>query len=812
MKLFSMIARFLRRRVATEALLTVFCVAASFALGRESMPLDAEWRFHFGDAPGAQAADFDAAAWSPVELPHDWSIALPIDEKSPARGGGGFFQNGIGWYRRTIEAPNSWRGQRVAVEFDGVYMNAEVWINGVSLGMHPYGYTPFGYDLTPHLKLGAANILVVRVDNSAQPNSRWYSGSGIYRHVRLVVTDPIHLVSDGVFVRTTALSAATATVQMSWELRNDTDESRDAVVQAIVLDPLGHDAARTEAKTKVPAHETVVVPATVEIAHPQSWSPGTPVRYRASMRVLVAGRPTDQLVTPFGLRTVAVSAEGGFELNGKPIKLVGGNVHHDNGPLGAAAFDRAEERRVELMKDAGFNAIRTSHNPPSPAFLEVCDRLGVLVIDEAFDGWEKGKTKYDYSVVIKEWWQRDIDAMVRRDRNRPSIVLWSIGNEMNERGNANGLRIAKDLSGRVRELDPTRPITAALNGPGKNGDWTKFDPVFATLDVAGYNYELGRHAADHARLPSRVILVTESYQNEAFANWAIAQDASYVIGDFVWSGIDYLGEAGIGRVFPPGERILKHWEGNQFPWHGAACGDIDLTGWRKPISHYRNIVWDRGEKLYAAVIAPTSDGKPWGVSPWALPPALPSWTWPGQEGKELVVEVYSRHEKVRLYLADKLLGEKPTTRAEEFKATFAVPYAPGSLRAVGVDGGNESETFTLKTAGPAAMVRLTADRSMIRADGQDLCFVTAEIADANGVLMAPSDASIQFAVNGAATIAGIGNADLTSFETYQANPHRVFQGRALVVLRATHAGGPITLSASAEGLREAKLSVLSAAQ
>lgn len=794
---------------------------ATVAVGREQRPFDAGWRFYLGDAAGAEAPTFDAGSWQIVDLPHDWSIALPIDRTAPAGGAGGFFPTGIGWYRKSFAAPESWRGQRVGVEFDGVYRNAEVWINGQRLGAHPYGYTPFRYDLTPYVKLGAANVLAVRVDNSSQPNSRWYAGSGIYRHVWLVTIAPVHVAADSVYVRTTTLADARAVIRVEGTVRNEAGGSRRLAVEIGIVDPAGHtvgQARRTGSATPGPTFDFSVL---IDIPDPEAWSPDRPVLYRAVVRVLAGERELDRVTVRFGIRTIRVSAESGLQLNGRTIKLVGANVHADNGPLGAAAFDRAEERRVELMKAAGFNAIRTAHNPPSPAFLEACDRLGMLVLDEAFDGWEKGKNPHDYSVDFKTWWRRDVDAMVRRDRNHPSIVLWSIGNEMNERMNANGLRIARELTGRIRELDQTRPITAGVNGPGKNGEWAQADPLFATLEVAGYNYELARHTGDHERVANRVILVTESYQHETFANWSVAHDTPYVIGDFVWSGMDYLGEAGIGRVFPPGEPIVKHWEGNQYPWHGAACGDIDITGWRKPISHYRAIVWDRGEKLYLSVLVPppARGGTPanqdrgvgtprppgagsadWGVSPWAVPPALPSWTWPGQEGKNLSVEVDSRYDAVRLYLNDRLIAEKPTTRAEQFKAMFAVPYAPGELRAVGVQDGHEREALVLQTAGPAARIRLSPDRTVVRADGQDLCFVTVEVTDAAGRLVPASGASLQFSVDGPGTIAAIGNADLTSFETCHANPHRVFRGRALLVVRTTPTAGRITLSATAPGL------------
>lgn len=791
-----------RRHLAVLAAI----LSAAVAAARDTVSLDAGWRFCLGDVPSGEAADTDVGSWSVVDIPHDWSILLPKDPKASTLGGGGYIPGGIGWYRKTFTAPETWARQRVLLEFDGVYMSADVWINGTHLDTHPYGYTGFRYDVTPHVIFGGENVVAVRVDNSAQPNSRWYSGSGIYRHVRLVVASPVHIAPHGVVVATAQASASSADLQAEVAVINQGESAASFQVEVSVFDPGGFavGSAGEQGAAEVGATWTGSPPIT--IPNPQLWSPETPRLYRAVTVVRADGREVDRVETTFGIRTVRVSAERGFELNGRTLKLVGGNVHHDNGPLGAAAFDRAEQRRVELMKAAGFNAIRTSHNPPSPAFLDACDRLGMLVLEEAFDGWEKAKTARDYSVAFKEWALRDVDEMVRAGRNHPSVVMWSIGNEMHERSNANGLRIAKELSARVRELDTTRPVTAGVNGPWKE-DWTKFDPLFATMDVAGYNYELRRHVEDHKRVPGRVILVTESYQSETFANWAVAQDASYVIGDFVWSGIDYLGEAGIGRVFPPGAPIVKHWEGEQFPWHGAACGDIDLTGWRKPVSHYRAIVWDRGERLYAAVQLPTPDGKPWGVSPWTVVPTLPSWTWPGQEGKDLTVEVYSRHEAVRLYLGDKRLGEKPTTRTEEFKATFVVPYAAGALRAVGVDGGNETETFVLQTAGAPVTVRLKADRGDLFARSGELGFVTVEIVDAAGGWNAASDRAVRYTVSGPATIAAIGNADLASFEGYQANPHRTHQGRALVVLRPTGELGEVTLAAAAEGLKPAKLSL-----
>jgi len=780
-------------------------LACGPARARETLALDADWRFHLGEVAGAEARDFDTRGWRRLDLPHDWSIELPVNHAAPTGGHGGFFPAGIGWYRREFNAPESWRGRRVAIEFDGVCMNCEVWLNGASLGAHPYGYTPFRFDLTPHLRLGAANALAVRIDAAAQPSSRWYSGSGIYRHVRLVVTAPVHFAPDGMVVTPTAVSENSAAVRVATEIQNETDRPSRLAIETVLLDPDSREVARADATSVIAAHAAAVAPLSLEVPHPRAWSPESPALYRVVTRLRADGGVTDEIAAPVGMRTIRVSAERGLELNGRPLKLNGGNVHHDNGVLGAAAFDRAEERRVALLKAAGFNAVRTAHNPPSPAFLEACDRLGLLVLDEAFDGWEKKKTAHDYGAFFAEWSQRDVAAMVLRDRNHPSVILWSIGNEVYERASPRGAEIARALAEKIRALDPTRPITAGINGPGKNDAWTNLDPLFATLDVAGYNYELARHAGDHARLPARVIVSTESYQSETFANWAIAHDTPCVLGDFVWSAMDYLGEAGIGRVFSPGEPIVRHWEGDMWPWHGAACGDLDLIGERKPISHYRAIVWDGGEKLYAAVLVPPPGGGAWGVSPWTVAPARASWTWPGSEGRELTVEVYSRHDAVRLFLNGRLLGEKPTTRAEEFHARFAVPFAPGELKAVGVSGGRAEESFTLRTAGAVARVRVTLDRTQLRADGEDLAFATIEAVDAHDVVNPNVDAPVQLAIEGPATLAGIGNADLASSETCRANPHRLFGGRALAVVRSTHARGWITLTISSPGLAPARV-------
>jgi len=819
----------IRRFIPAKPLVLGLLAAALSARAEIRDPCDAGWRFHLGDTPDGGQAATDDEAWRAVELPHDWSIEGKVDPAAPSEGGGGFFPTGIAWYRHHFTPPASWQGRRIAIEFEGVSANAEVFVNGRSVVRHPYAYTPFGADLTADLKFGQDNVIAVRVDTSPQPNSRWYAGSGIYRHVWLTISNPVHFDAGTTFVSTISAAMPSAVVRVEATVRNDSAAAANPSVEIRLLDDQGEAAATATVPTAVPAGSSQSIAAQLTVPSPHLWSPATPALYRAELRLTSGKGWSDTHVTTFGIRTVRVSAEQGFQLNGQTLPLIGGSVHHDNGPLGAAAFDRAETRRVELLKLAGFNAVRTSHNPPSPAFLAACDRLGILVMDEAFDMWGQSKLKQDYGPIFKEWSLRDIDAMVLRDRNHPAVVLWSIGNEVYERGTPAGEKIAHDLVSEIHRWDTTRPVTAGINGMGKGGDWVQTDHVYNQLDVAGYNYEMAQAQVDHIRYPHRVIVATESYQSEAFQNWAIIQGSPYVIGDFVWSALDYLGEGGIGRFYPPGEKVENHWEAVQYPWHGAECGDIDITGWRKPASHYRAIVWNRGEKLYAAVRTPSPDGKPWGLTKWSTIPELPSWTWPGQEGKPLTVDVYSRHQAVRVYLNGRLIQQKNTGVAQEFKATFEVPFAPGKLEAIGVDEVSnegfvpdkpaspiaarpgftwfESDRFPLLTAQAPAAIRLTPDRTTLRGDGQDLAFLTLEITDPAGTLNPTVNPAVQIALTGPGTLAGFANADMTSMEPYYANPRHPYQGRALVVIRTQHAAGPIEVTASAPGLASASVTL-----
>jgi beta-galactosidase len=759
---------------------------------------DSNWKFFLGDIPTAN--DFNDKNWRDIDLPHDWSIEGKIDSENTMGNDGGYFPAGVGWYRKTFEVPESWKGKLVSIYFEGVYMNSEVFVNGKSLGIHPYGYTSFSYNITPNLIYGRENEISVKVDNSKQKNCRWYSGSGIYRHVWMVVTDPVHVAQWSVTITTPNVSPEKATVQLKTKLKNETGLPQSITLKTQLSAANEKNAGDNQLELELPANSEKEIEQTIQISKPLLWSPETPNLYLAHVQIEKSKKVIDNTQTAFGIRSIKFTIENGFQLNGKTIKLIGGCVHHDNGCLGAAAFDRAEERRVELLKSAGFNAIRTSHNPPSEAFLDACDRLGMFVIDESFDGWKEKKTENDYAMYFDAWWQRDIESMVQRDRNHPSIIIWSIGNEIIERKKSEAVETAKMLADCVRNNDPTRPVTSAMTT--WDSDWDIFDPLFAVQDIGGYNYQLHRAPKDHERVPSRIIVQTESCPRDAFANWKMVQSHNYILGDFVWTALDYLGESGIGRWYYPGDKPGEHWEGILYPWHGAYCGDIDLIGWRKPISHYRNILYNTTEKLYMAVREPNPDSGKIIITGWAVWPTWENWTWPGYEGIDFQVEVYSKYPKVRLYLNNKLIGEQPTTKDQEYKATFTIPYTAGILKAVGLKDNKEIESTILKTAGDPAKIELIADRNNIIADGQDLSFVTIEVTDKNGIVHPNAENLLQFKIEGPGIIAGIDNANIKDLDSYVGTTRNAWHGRALVVIRSTKSAGNIKLTISSPGLTD----------
>ena len=771
----------------------------------KKIPFDHAWRFHLGDPAGAGWREPDDTTWRLLDLPHDWSIELDRQPDAPSAASGGYFQMGRGWYRKTFAAPNEWRGKRVWIEFEGVYMNAEVWLNHELLGHHPYGYTSFHYDLTPYLKIGEQNVLTIIVDNDCQRNSRWYSGSGIYRHVWLHVADPVHVAPWGIYLTTLNVSKETATVQVETTVSNESETARTVIVRSRVVAPDGSIVAGAEASVTIGVGQSKATIQQIEVAAPQLWSPDAPHLYQLKTEVLSGEDVLDTATTTFGIRSLSFDAEEGFALNGEPTLLRGGCVHHDDGVMGAASYDRAEERKVELLKASGYNAVRCAHNPPAPAFLDACDRLGMLVIDEAFDCWREGKNPYDYHVAFADWWQRDLESMVRRDRNHPSVIMWSIGNEVGERnGRSDGEAWAHRLADHIRALDPTRPITAAINGGGARWPWEQTDVVFSALDVGGYNYQERQYRPDHERHPDRIMYGSESTPREAFEHWTGVLDLPYVIGDFVWTSLDYLGEAGIGRV---------HFQGKQggflgdYPWHQANCGDLDLCGTKRPQSYYRDVLWGTGSKLYIAVHEPIPEGQEPTITYWGWPLVAANWTWPGHEGETFTVDVYSACERVKLLLNGRSLGIQRTGREERFTATFEVPYQAGTLRAVGYEGHSQAAAWELHTVGAPAGIRLSPDRDELQAKAGELSYVTVEVVDGEGRLHPNADHELFFTVQGPATIAAVGNGNPVSEEPYGGHARRAYGGRCLVVVQSTGEPGTIRLRAQADGLDEAEVTI-----
>lgn len=769
-------------------ILGIFAAGAAphaFATDRQS-PLNDRWAFALCDDSIAPAAvDYDDASWRTLNLPHDWSIEQKFDKDAPAGNDGGYLPTGTGWYRKKVDIPAESIGKKIQLYIEGAYMKSDVYVNGHRAGGHPYGYSSYFADLTPYIHAGE-NTIAIRVDNSMQKNCRWYSGSGLYRNVWIVETAPTHIANRGVKISTPDLHTAVVRTQVV----NESDHTRTLDVKTTIADITKSTTCR------LAAGESTIVEQPLSVTDAKPWSPADPNLYIAEVEILEDGKPIDRVSRRFGFRTVEWSAEDGFKLNGRPILLNGACIHHDNGILGAAAYKSAERKRVEQMKEAGFNALRTSHNIPSEAFLDACDELGMLVIDEVFDGWRDAKNARDYHELFDTNWQTDLEIMLHRDFNHPSIICWSIGNEVIERDKIEIVTTARHMVRRCHEIDPSRPVTSALANWGKV--WETYDPLAEAMDIAGYNYMIHESEADHERDPKRVMWQTESYPNDAWANFRKAKDHPYIIGDFVWTGLDYIGESGIGRWYYEGDVPGEHYHRPLYPWHASYCGDVDLTGLRKPISHYRSMLWDEdGEDLFIAVREPDGYKGDVKTTLWGTWPTFASWNWPGHEGNDIDVEVYSHYPVVRLYLDDTLVGEK---NAQEMKATFTLPFKEGTLRAEGVLDGDVKNTATLKSAGKVKNLRVTPDRTIMGADTGELSYILIEMVDNEGNVVPVADNDLTVTVDGAATLQALGNADIKDEDPYFDNTHKAWMGRALAIVRSTGKKGNAKVKVTSPGL------------
>ena len=796
------------RKTCILALLTVFGAAA--AARRSSF--DENWKFLKAEAPGAEQPAFDDTAWRTLNLPHDWAIEGPFDVKyGPSTGGLPIF--GTGWYRKHFTVPAADKGKFYSIEFDGAMSNSTVWLNGHELGGRPYGYSSFEFDLTPDLKFGAENVIAVRL-MPEQSSSRWYPGAGIYRNVWLVVTGPVHVAHWGTYVTTPDVSAASATVSVKSEIRNRNAAPAHATVETSILDAAGKQVGRQSSDADIAAQATSTVAATIKVASPHRWDTRAPYLYQVVTTVRSGNQELDRYVTPIGIRSIEFNRDKGFLLNGRVMKINGVCDHADLGALGDAVNRRATERQLEILKGMGVNALRTSHNPPSPEMLEACDRMGILVMDESFDMWKMPKVPNGYSKYFDQWADRDMRDLLLRDRNHPSVFMWSIGNEIPEQGRTDGWQIAKMLTGIAHEVDPTRPTTSAMNNwqaAIKNG--------FADqVDLKGFNYQPMQYANIQKDHPTWIVFGTETescvssrgvYDLPIAANavlstlqvssfdtvapgWAYCPDVEFdaqdrlpnILGEFVWTGFDYLGEP------------TPYGRPTQWPSRSSYFGIVDLAGFPKDRYYMYKAKW-------------TSD---------PVVHVLPHWNWTGHEGQAIPIMAYTNAEEVELFVNGKSLGRKklgvdtvgiptgpnvsPSRQfTSKYRLAWEAPYAPGSLRAVAYKGGKQVAVDEVKTAGAPARVRLIPDRSKISADGQDLSYVTARIEDKDGNLCPLAANMIQFKVEGAGKVEATDNGNAASIESFQADKHTAFNGLALLIVRSK-AGQPgrIQVTASSEGL------------
>jgi beta-galactosidase len=795
----------------------MFVVAATNAQrARESF--NTGWRFLLGDDSLASQSTYNDNAWRKLNLPHDWSIEGKFDKDNPAKPDGGALPTGIGWYRKTFDLPFA-QDKEVFIAFDGIYRNGEVWINGHYLGKRPYGYSSFEYRISPYLnKNSKANVIAVRVDNSQQPASRWYTGSGIYRNTWLITTGSIAVAHWGTFISTPSVQSKEATIQVQTSISNYTAKGGSVGVSTDIIDAHGklvYRADSKKAKNIVFENGKAIQQTSIILSNPHLWSVDDPYLYKAVTKVYSNDKLVDVYETCFGIRSIRFDARKGFMLNEKPLKILGVCNHHDLGAFGAAVNTRAIERQLEILKAMGCNAIRTAHNPPAPELLDLCDKMGFLVMDEAFDMWKKRKNKFDYNVEFDEWHERDLTDLVLRDRNHPSVIMWSIGNEIREQFDTSGIRITQELVEIVKKHDPTRPVTCALTEtvPGKNNIY-----LSGALDVLGFNYKEFNYpnlpddfpgqafiasetnsvlaTRGHYDMPSDSVRLwppaynaefpgnddlTVSAYDHVYAYWGASHEASWkairsvphMSGLFVWAGFDFIGEP------------------VPYPWPARSSyyGIIDLAGFPKDSYYFYQSEWTTKPMLHL----------------------FPHWNWSqtpaGQPGKQVDVwAYYNQADEVELFLNGKSLGKSSKTN-DRLHAFWRVPYEPGTLKAVSRLKGKTVLEKEIHTAGKPARIKLEADRNSISADGKDISFVTVRVEDEHGNLVPDAGNLVKFAIKGAGFIAGVDNGYQASMEPFKANYRKAYNGLCLAMVQSLGKAGDIVLEARSDGLQTATINI-----
>jgi beta-galactosidase len=783
---------------------------------RTKVIFDNNWKFHLGDVKNGQEVGLNDSMWRELDLPHDWSIEGKFSKDNPAGVGGGALPGGIGWYRKTFTLPVSDTGKLVFIDFDGIYRNSQVWINGHYLGIRPYGYSSFQYELTRYLNYGdKKNIIAVKVDNSKQPNSRWYSGSGIYRNVWLLTTEKIYVDHWGTFVTTPLVSQEAAKILINIKVRNAFRRDKNITIKTTILNKDGEKIAEEKIPTSILKDSVVEISQEFTIKNPILWSIENPYLYKALTTVEYNNQMIDDYKTNFGIRAFYFDVKKGFFLNGKHVKIYGVCDHHDLGCLGAAVNYRAIQRQLEILKNMGCNGIRTSHNPPDPELLDLCDKMGFIVMDEAFDMWKKGKTKYDYSLDWDKWHKRDLQDMILRDRNHPSIFLWSIGNEIWEQGDSTGTTIARELAGIIKNLDTTRPITSNCN----DAEPSNYIIRSGALDIIGFSYHMFNYKNFPENFPGQKLIGSETTSalqtrghydmpSDSIRRWPIRWDLPFTTGNpdntcssydncsapwgetneealkevnkydfvsgmYIWTGFDYLGEP-----TPYG-----------WPSRSSYFGVIDLAGFPKDAYYMYQSEWTKKPLLH---IFPAWNPECWtttknGKSNW-------------KEGDSVDVWAYTNCNEVELFLNGKSLGTKKKTD-DELHLMWRVPYVPGTLKAVGLNEGKEVLTVLDKTAGPPAEISLQPDRDTILADGRDLSFVTVKILDKDGTMVPYADNLVNFEVSGEGKIVGVDNGSETSHEPFKANYRKAFNGMCLVVVQSNNKKGKIIINAVSKDLK-----------
>jgi len=801
--------------------IAVLLLIASNMLQAKTQPvryhllMDRNWKFFLGDDKNASTSDFNDNAWRSLDLPHDWSIEGEFKKDAPTGGGGGYLPTGIGWYRKQFTLPTSVRGKQVSIQFDGVYMNSEVWINNHYLGKRPNGYISFNYDLTPYLIPGK-NIIAVRVDNSAQPNSRWYSGSGIYRHVWLNITNPVHVAQWGTYIITPNADSSSATVNVKTTIVNDGTTAENATLISTIYDENGHAVANAKIPVSLTTKVSDVFEQQIRVASPALWSVNAPHLYTMHSVIKSGKKTIDDFQSTFGIRKLEYSAINGFLLNGKRIKMNGVCLHHDGGCVGAAVPIKIWETRLKLLKDMGCNAIRTSHNPVAPEVLDLCDKMGFLVMDEAFDAWESGKVKNDYHLYFDEWSQIDLADQIHRDRNHPSIVLWSAGNEIPDQTSDKGVELLKGLLATFHKEDPTRPVTTANDDIAADSNSTKLAFMDAE-DIVGYNYVDRWHerrelyySIDRYDHPNWKMIGTESESlrnppayslgtdlNTVRPNyvagmvrsellWKYVAVHDYVIGDFMWTGIDYLGEA-------------------RWPGKGASSGEIDMTNRPKDGYYFYQSQWTDKPVLHL----------------------LPHWNWKGREGQIIPVLAYTNCDTVELFVNGKSYGikmqefprqgnsgkwnkyAKPEVNmtTADLHLTWDVAYQSGTIKAVGRKNGKQVIVEEIQTAGSPYALRISTDSSRVNADGKDVALVYIDVVDDKGNVVPDADNLINFKVTGNGKLQGIDNGNQRDDDAFNLPSRKAFNGHVYAVIQAGNKPGDIQLSVESDGLKPASLTI-----